>query len=592
MKFETLVPQDFVRRMHAEGHWRDEVFADHLDRCRRESPDVTAIVDFNSMEGRGSRLSYRELAERVDRIALGLADLGVGKGDIVSCQLPNWWQFAAMVFACWRIGAVVNPMMPIFREREVRFMLGFAESKVFVVPRTFRGFDYPGMARAVRGDLPHLQRLLVIGGEGEESFEDVLLGAPFDAARAQRLFAERRLAADDVVQVLYTSGTTGEPKGVMHTSNTLLSNLRPFSARLDLSARDTVLMSSPLAHQSGFIYGVLMPVVLGATVVLQDVWDGRRAAELIAAECAAFTFASTPFLSDLTDAVGQGGCDVSSLRMFVAAGAPIPRVLVERAARTLGAHIVSAWGMTENGCVTTTRLDDPEEKAFHTDGCALPGMAVRVFSPSGAPMPTGEEGQLKVRGCSNFVGYLKRPQLYNHDADGWFDTGDLARMDADGYIRITGRAKDIIIRGGENIPVVEIEGLLFRHPAVQAVAIVGTPDERLGERACAFVVPKPGQNLRLRRDGALPLRAEGRQAVSPGAARDRQGAAADAEREGAEVPAARDCEDDVRRPWTARISSRTGGPGTCSTRERIADGAGRRRGGRGRTQGRAYGSFD
>ena len=495
MKFDPMVPEAWAKAMHAQGFWRDELFEDLLDRCAAQAPDKSAIVGANAMDGTSYRLSYREFAALVDRIAVGLADLGVGKDDIVSCQLPNWWQFSALVFASWRIGAVINPMMPIFREREVKFMLGFAESKVFVVPREFRGFDYPGMVRAFQSELPHLQRLLVIGGSGEESFERVLLEAPYDAARAKRLFAERRHNAGDVIQLLYTSGTTGEPKGVMHTANTLLSNIYPFRERLGLTDKDIVLMASPLAHQSGFIYGILMPVVLGSTVVLQDVWDGRRAAQLIDAEKATFTFASTPFLSDLTAAVGQGGCDVPSLRIFVAAGAPIPRVLVERATNTLGANIVSAWGMTENGAATTTKLGDPDEKAFFTDGCPLPGMEVRVVGADNKPLPAGQEGILKVRGCSNFVGYLKRPQLYNHDAEGWFDTGDFARLDEDGYIRITGRAKDIIIRGGENVPVVEIEGLLFRHPAVQAVAIVGMPDARLGERACAFVVCKPGEKL-------------------------------------------------------------------------------------------------
>jgi len=481
--------------MRANGYWRDELFGDLLDCCTADVSQKTAIVGSNSMDGSNCRLSYREFVTLVDRIAFALAELGVEKNDIVSCQLPNWWQFPALVFACWRIGAVINPVMPIFREREVKFMLGFAESKVFVVPRKFREFDYPAMARSLRPNLPHLQRLLVIGGAGEESFEQVLLGAAFDAKRAERLFAERRQNPDDIIQLLYTSGTTGESKGVMHTSNTILSNIYPFCERLGLTSKDVVLMASPLAHQSGFIYGILMPVVLRATVVLQDIWDGKRAADLIKAESATFTFASTPFLSDLTDAVGRGGCDVSSLRIFLAAGAPIPRVLVERASKTLGANIVSAWGMTENGAVTTTRLGDPDEKTFYTDGCPLSGMEVRVTGADNKSSAVGDEGTLKVRGCSNFVGYLKRPQLFNHDADGWFDTGDLARLDADGYIRITGRAKDIIIRGGENVPVVEIEGLLFRHPAVQAVAIVGMPDARLGERACAFVMRKPGQNF-------------------------------------------------------------------------------------------------
>ena len=495
MEFDAIMPEARARAMRAHGYWRDELFGDFLDRCVAEAPDKTAIIAANATEGSTRRLTCREFGALVDRIAFGLAGLGVGKNDVVSFQLPNWWQFAALVFACWRIGAVVNPMMPIFREREVKFMLGFAASKVLVVPREFRGFDHAGMARSMLPELPHLRRLLVIDGSGEESFERTLLEAPFDAKRAQELFAERRQRADDVIQLLYTSGTTGEPKGVMHTSNTILSNLHPFCERLGLGGKDIVLMSTPLAHQSGFIYGVLMPFVLQASVVLQDIWDPQRAAQLIETERATFTFASTPFLSDLTDAVGRGGCDVSSLRIFLAAGAPIPRVLVERATKTLGANIVSAWGMTENGAVTTTRLGDSDEKAFHTDGCPLPGMEVHVVGPDNKPLPPGEEGILKVRGCSNFVGYLRRPQLFDHDADGWFNTGDLARLDADGYIRITGRAKDIIIRGGENIPVVEIEGLLFRHPAVQAVAIVGMPDARLGERACAFVVPKPGQQF-------------------------------------------------------------------------------------------------
>ena len=496
MEFDTMMIAARRKEMRPRGYWHDELFTDHLDLCVAQVPDKPAIIDFNSTEQVGRRLNYREFGALVNRIAVGLAELGIEKNDIVSCQLPNWWQFGALAFACWRIGAVFNPMMPIFREREIRFMLGFAESKILVVPREYRGFDYPGMARDVIPELPHFQRLLVVGGSGEESFEGTLLDTPWESKRdAARLFAERRHGPDDVIQLLYTSGTTGEPKGVMHTSNTLLSHIHPFCERLDLSGNDRVLMSSPLAHQTGFLYGLLMPVILRTVVVLQDIWNGKRAAQLIDEEGVTFTFASTPFLSDLTDAVAQGAGALASLRYFVAAGAPIPRVLVERATKTLGATVISAWGMTENGAVTTTKPGDPDDKAFFTDGRALPGMEVKVVGTDGDLMPPGEEGLLKVRGCSNFVGYLRRPQLYNHDAEGWFDTGDLARADADGYIRITGRAKDIIIRGGENIPVIEIEGLLFRHPSVRSVAIVGIPDARLGERACSFVVAKPGQQF-------------------------------------------------------------------------------------------------
>lgn len=378
MKFDTMMIEARRKEMRPRGYWRDELFTDHLDRCVAQVPDKMAIVDFNSMEGKGRRLNYRKFGALVDRIAAGLAELGIEKDDIVSCQLPNWWQFTALVFACWRIGAVINPMMPIFREREVKFMLGFAESKISIVPREYRGFDYPAMVRSLRSELPHLQRMLVIGGSGEESFERILLETPWEAKRdTKRLFAARRRAADDVIQVLYTSGTTGEPKGVMHTANTLLSNIYPFCQRLKLTGDDIVLMSSPMAHQSGFLYGLLMPVILRTTVVLQDIWNSKRAAELIDEEGATFTFASTPFLSDLTDAVEQDCGKVASLRFFVAAGAPIPPVLVERATKTLGATVISAWGMTENGAVTTTQPGDPNEKAFFTDGRALPGMEVQ-----------------------------------------------------------------------------------------------------------------------------------------------------------------------------------------------------------------------
>jgi cyclohexanecarboxylate-CoA ligase len=496
MDFQPMLPPTRVAAMKEAGHWRDETVLDHLSRARARRRHDIALVDHNSMTGERTQLSYGELGARVDRIAAGLLRLGVERGDVVSYQLPNWWQFTALHLACMRIGAVTNPLMPIFREREIEFMLGLGEAKVFVVPRSFRDFDHAGMGRGLLQRLPKLRHLLVIGGEGAESFDENLQAHAPDAA-AERAFAERAARPDDVIEVLYTSGTTGEPKGVMHTSNTLLSNIVPYAEALGLGSSDVILMASPLAHQTGFMYGLMMPIYLGAKAVLQDVWNPARAADLIAAERVSFTMASTPFLSDLADAAAQRPEAFASLRIFLAAGAPIPRVLVRRAGENLGASIVSAWGMTENGAVTITRLDDPPEKAFETDGRALPGMECRIVDELKHPMPAGREGFLQVCGCSNFVGYLKRPQWYATDAEGWFDTGDFARMDRDGYIRITGRAKDIIIRGGENIPVVEIEGLIYRHPKVQEVAIVAMPDRRLGERACAFVVTRAGAPLTL-----------------------------------------------------------------------------------------------
>ena len=208
-----------------------------------------------------------------------------------------------------------------------------------------------------------------------------------------------------------------------------------------------------------------------------------------------WTMASPPFLMDLTNAVEQGGTSAASLRTFLCAGTVIPGPVVERAQRVLGARVISAWGMSENGAVTTVRPEDPDNQSAISDGCPLPGVELQIRDAEGRPVEPGVEGDIYVRACSVFGGYLKRPHLNGFDADHWFETGDRGRMDEKGYIRITGRSKDIIIRGAENIPVVEVEAELYKHPAVATVAVVGYPDERLGERACAFVVPKPGQTL-------------------------------------------------------------------------------------------------
>jgi len=480
----------------AQGLWLDRTINDELDACVAQYPQREALVAVRLEAGDVRRFTFAELATMADRIAVGLVRLGVGRGDVVAMQLPNWWQFTALYLACSRIGAVVNPLMHIFRERELSFMLGHGQAKVLVVPQKFRGFDFATMARGLQPSLPALQRVVVVDDDGPDGFETLLSGVAWERdADAAAILSRSRPGPDDVTQLIYTSGTTGEPKGVMHSANTLFANIVPYAERLRLGADDVVLMASPMAHQTGFMYGLMMPIRLRARAVLMDVWEPVRATELIRAEGASFTMASTPFLSDLTRIVKESGQPVPSLRTFLCAGAPIPGPLVAQASATLGTKIVSAWGMSENGAVTTTLPDDNDERACTTDGCPLPGAEVKVVDTDGRTLPHGESGRLLVRSCSNFGGYLKRPQLNGTDADGWFDTGDLARMDADGYIRISGRSKDVIIRGGENVPVVEIESLLYAHPAVAQVAIVAYPDERLGERGCAIVVPRPGQSI-------------------------------------------------------------------------------------------------
>ena len=491
MAMDPILSDQRKQAMRAAGFWSDQTLLEFFSRHARNDPGRLAVVGYEAASNRRTALTYGELQQAAERIAANLLRLGVKPGEVVSYQLPNWWHFMALHLALLRIGAVTNPIMPIFRDREMEFMLTLAETRVLIVPQRFRDFDHAAMADRLKAKVPTLEHVVIIGSGDNRDFETVL-NSP-----GKRVEAATAASADDVVQLLYTSGTTGEPKGVMHTGNTLLNSVRYFEDRVRLTANDVVLMASPMAHQTGFLVGLLLPLYLGGRVVLQDIWNPAKAVDIVETERVTMTMASTPFLADLTAEAERRPEALRSLRTFVSAGAPIPRVLVRQATQNLGAHIVSGWGMTENGLVTTTKLDDPPEKVFETDGCPSQGMEVRIVDGEGKVLPHDEEGRLQARGPGTFVGYLKRPHLYAVDQDGWFETGDLARKDKDGYIRITGRTKDIVIRGGENVPVIEIEQLMYRHPAVQEVAIIGIPDERLGERACACVVLREGALLTL-----------------------------------------------------------------------------------------------
>ena len=491
----TILTQGRIDEMNKKGLWPKKLLLDHVERWAAEQPDAVAITGINSMRGRTESISFGQLHRMARRIAIGLADLGVQKGEVISFQMPNWWEFAALHLACLHIGAITNPVMPIFRQRELSFMLDYAESKVFIAPKTFRGFDHQAMVEELWPKLAKLEHVFYLDGKGDESFENRFIERRWEEeVDADTLFAERRPDPNDIIELLYTSGTSGVPKGVLHTSNTLLSLVDIGRARLGLTKDDVVFMPSPMAHQTGFLYGMSMALVLGTKLVLQDIWSAEVAAQRINDERPTYTMASTPFLADLTNTPALDVCDVSSFRMFCSAGAPIPRILVNNATKRLGAQILSGWGMTENGLVTTTQPGDPDEKIFNTDGAAVDHAAVRIVDTNGNPVGANVEGRLQAKSAGMFVGYLKRPDAYEC-YDGWFETGDLARMDADGYIRIVGRAKDIIIRGGENIPVVEVEEQIYRHPAVEDVAVVAIPDERLGERGCAFVQTKPNANF-------------------------------------------------------------------------------------------------
>jgi cyclohexanecarboxylate-CoA ligase len=479
------------KAMREAGFWKDQVVDELFQAAVARTPDKPAIVAYRADRPQPRRITFQELDGYVGRIAGTLRALGVGRGDVVAVQLPNWWEFVATSLACGRVGATLNPLMPILRERELTFMLRISETKVFVVPKTFRGHDFGKMARGLRDAIPTLKHVLVVDEEGPDGFERRMLGDA-EVVPAPAPGQRSALHPDDPAVLMFTSGTTGEPKGVVHSSNSLLASVHAMAGRFALTSDDVLMVISPVAHMIGYAAAVTLALRMGATMVLQETWEPRQGVAAMAIEGVTFTAGTPPFLGDLCDAIAKAPARPDRLRLFLCAGAPIPPVLVRRAASEAGLTVCAIWGMTEVLATTMTEPERCAEKAPTSDGRALEGMEIRVVDLDGKPLPAGQPGRLMVRGSMRCLGYYKRPELFQLDAEGWLDSGDLATMDAEGYIRITGRVKDVLIRGGENVPVVEIESLVCEHPDVLAVAIVGFPDRRLGERACAFVVPREG----------------------------------------------------------------------------------------------------
>ncbi len=476
------------------GYWPDKTIDQLLAEASARTPHKAAIVADRIDRNDVRRFCYEELGNLVVRAAVALRTLGVNRGDVVTTQLPNWWEFVVTALACSRIGAVINPVMPILRERELRYILNFCETKVFIVPKLYRGFDYSAMADGLRADLPHLKHLIVVDGDSESSFDKMLLnGEPL----AESSRTSDSLHPEEMAVLMFTSGTTGEPKGVMHSSNSLIACTKALARRFGLDADDVLMVASPVGHMTGYAAVVLLSIYLGGTMVLQDIWEPKHGVSLMVREGVTYTAASTPFLTDICNVVKEGAPRPSSLRAFLCGGAPIPSALIERATNELGLAVCSLWGMTESLGTTLTEPSRAAEKSPTSDGRPVDGMEVRIVDADANPVSTGQSGRLLVRGSQMFIGYYKKPELETFDADGWFDTGDLAYADDEGYIRISGRVKDVLIRGGENVPVVEVENLLYKHPAVAAVAIVGYPDARMGERGCAFIVLRQGASIDL-----------------------------------------------------------------------------------------------
>jgi 3-phosphoshikimate 1-carboxyvinyltransferase len=452
-----------------------------LARHARERPDAPAVIEVGPGGARRC-FTFAQLESASRRWAARLAQLGVRAGEPVAYQLPNVLDFVAISIGTLMLGAVCEPLMPIFRERELQFMLGESAARVLIVPGSFRGHDHAAMARGLQARLPALRQVV--------SLEEL---PPAPASTPAPVEPRPEMTA----QLLFTSGSTGEPKGVLQTHGSLQRAAQIHTRHFQLDATDVIYVPSPLAHQTGFLYGMWIALELGATQVIQTLWEPEPAFAAMAQTGVSFVQAATPFLADLVRVAAARGQTLPALKTFVATGAAIPRELARQARTTLGAEVGGAFGTTES-CLGAAFVpgEDPE-RAFSTDGRALDGITLRVTDDDGRPLPAGAEGNFEVLTPTLFAGYLNRPELTAQalTADGYYRTGDLARIDSDGYLHITGRVKDVINRGGEKVPVVEVEQVLYAHPSVREVAIVAMADERLGERACAFVVLEPGATL-------------------------------------------------------------------------------------------------
>lgn len=474
----TATKLDTVRRTHHldSGEWDGSLIDTALAAHAAQHPDRLAVVD-------GDRhVTYGELDDFVRRAAAGLQHLGIRRGDAVAWQLPNWLEAVIVHHAALRVGAISTPIMPIYRHREVEFILRQCRATTLLVAGSFRGFDYLEMVDEMRADLPDLCHVIAVRGE-HDSFRELL-------AAQSGVSPEVEHSPDDIALLLYTSGTTGAPKGVLHNHHTLEYENRTIIELFELTGEDTVFMPSPVGHITGILYGLNLPFTLGISVVLQDVWDPADALALLERHRCSIIIGATPFLHGLVHHPYRLRHDLTALRVFGCGGADVPPELIRHAEKQLGCITTRIYGSSEFPTLSGGNEADPLDKRAATDGRPLGLARGRVVTEDARPVAAGSAGELQVCGPELFVGYLDPElNLAAFTDDGWFRTGDLAVIDADGYVQITGRAKDIIVRGGENISAKEVEDLLFEHPDVEDVAVVGMPDPVMVERICAYIVP-------------------------------------------------------------------------------------------------------
>ena len=452
-----------------------------VERRAAATPDALAAVDED-----GRTLTWADTKVAAERAAAGLARLGIGPGDVVSWQLPTWLESKLLVLALARLGAIQNPMLPIYREREVGFVTRQARSKLLVVPSTWNGFDFEAMARGIAGQISAEggQLGVLVADKALPQGDPATLPPPPDPS-------------DDAVRwYFYTSGTTADPKGAQHTDRTILASALGMNTCLEVTAEDRNAVVFPFTHIGG-IGWLFSALVVGFPTVYIERFDPARTIQLIQEHEVTMAGAGTPFHMAYLAAQRQlppGERLFPKVRVYCGGGAPKPPQLhYDIKAEMGGVGIVSGYGLTEAPIIAMGTVHDTDEQLAHTEGRATGTTQLRVVTLEGKEAGIGEEGEIRVKAPQVMKGYLDSSlDAEAFDADGWFRTGDLGRIDAEGMVTITGRVKDIIIRNMENISAKEVEDILYTHPAIADVAVIGVPDPKTGERVCAVVVPQAG----------------------------------------------------------------------------------------------------
>jgi cyclohexanecarboxylate-CoA ligase len=462
-------------------YWKNETLGDFFIKAVNEYPNKTAVIDPYK------QMTYHELGEMVIDLMNGLEALGIKQKDTIAYQLPNWVEGHALHNSLRIMGAITVPIIPIYREKEVKFILQQTKAKAIVIPESFRNHDNIVVIQNIRAELPDLEHIIVVGDTAPQGM--ITLGQLIELGRTsanKKSFSQYKVDPNDVCLIVYTSGTTSNPKGVQHTNNTLLREYRMFKETFQLSSETKIFMPSPITHISG-LSSLELPITLGAQVTYLDIWDSEKAAQMISRDRCNFMVSATTFLQWLVESDISERYDLSSMKNFICGGAYIPPELIKKAPKA-GIRTVRTYGSSECPTVSLGLPDDPLEITSVTDGKMVQGYEVKIVGFDGKEVPNGQEGEIAIKGPEVFIGYKDSSlNAEAFDEDGYFYSGDLGTLDANGYLTVTGRKKDIIIRGGENISVKEIEDLLYEHPSVEQVAIVAMPDPVMGEKACAYV---------------------------------------------------------------------------------------------------------